>query len=426
VISQSKDILERVERVLEYHRVSKHTPASIVTLKPQTDPSAQPSPYRSFPGLPKVSLPTGLLDLAVSAQAVMREGLAALPESHVRPPQDLKTIATWLYFAYGITAERNFEGHKYRLRTCPSGSALFPCELYLAAFAIEGLEPGLYSFNPREFTLTKLRDGPETLAHLKRGRPDLAFLRFVPAALLVSTIFWRTAWKYRVRGFRVALEDAGHLIANVVATANGLGIATMTRLKMNDNTMRELIGIPHNSDFGAFEAVQAMVVWADNATSPIDPSPPGVPPQTLPPIPREPLSADVVPYGSIVAAHQDCVAPGIPLRDVKPPFTELRAHQNSDQQDRRHEEHRAADDRYDHQGTHWGNEGIAVVEDGDATRLPHQPGDVPWDGGDHHAPEPEPELPARECLGPQRPPGDARPHLVGDREIHDHDGAPKD
>lgn len=323
MIEQSKDILERVERVLEYHRVSKHTPASIGGLKPQTDPAAQPSPYRTFPGLPKISLPTGLLDLAVSAEAVMREGLAALPESHVRPPQNLKTIATWLYFAYGITAERSFEGHKYRLRTCPSGSALFPCEIYLAAFSINGLEPGLYSFNPREFSLTKLRDGPDTLAHLKRGRPDLAFLRFVPAVLLVSTIFWRTAWKYRVRGFRVALEDAGHLIANVVATANGLGIATMTRLKMNDNTMRELIGIPYNPDFGTFEAVQAMVVWADNATSPIDPSAPGVPPRALGPIPRLPLSADVVPYGSIVAAHQDCVAPGIPLRDVKPPFTEL-------------------------------------------------------------------------------------------------------
>jgi len=323
VIAQPKDILDRVERVLDYHHLSKHTPDSVRALKPQTDPSAQPSPCRIFPGLPKVSLPTNLLDIATSATWLMRDGLNALPDSHVRPPQDLKTIATWLFMAYGVTARRRAQGVEYSLRTCPSASALFPTEVYLAAFSIEGLEPGLYSYNPREFTLSRLRDGAETLAQIKRGRPDLAFLRSVPAALLVSSIYWRSAWKYRVRGFRVAMLDAGHLIANLVAVANGLGIATMTRLKMNDNTMRDLIGLPPETDFGSFEAVQGMVVWADGATNPLDPGLAAAHPGFLPPIERQPLSRESVPYGSIVAAHYDCVAPGIPLRDIRPPFTEL-------------------------------------------------------------------------------------------------------
>jgi SagB-type dehydrogenase family enzyme len=323
MIELPKDILERVERVLDYHRASKHTPQSVQQLKPQTDPATQPLTVRRFPGLPKITLPTSILDLAVPAMPLMREGLPALPESHIRPPQDLKTIATWLHMANGVTAERRFEGHRYALRTCPSAGALFPFEIYLAAFAIDGLEPGIYSYNPAEFTLTKLRDGPETLSQIKRGRPELAFLKSVPAALLVSTIYWRSAWKYRTRGFRVALLDAGHLIANLVAVANGLGIQTMTRLKMNDNTMRELIGLWYEHDFGAFEAVQAMIVWADDANSPLEaPGPPG-PPPVLRPIERPPLSTQSVSYGSIVAAHFDCVAPGIPLRDVKPPYTEL-------------------------------------------------------------------------------------------------------
>jgi SagB-type dehydrogenase family enzyme len=323
VIALPKDILERVERVLDYHRVSKHSFQSVAALKPQTDPSQQPASVLTFADLPKISLPTGLLDLTVPAMWLMREGLGALPESHVRPPQDLKTIASWMHMAYGVTSKRSWQGHPYRLRACPSGSALFPCEIYLAAFAIEGLEPGLYSFNPHEFSLTKLREGIETLSHIKRGRPDLAFLRSVPAALLVSTNYWRSAWKYRVRGMRVALEDAGHLIANLVGVANGLGIQTMTRLKMNDNTMRELIGIPHECEFGEFEAVQAMIVWADGALRPLE-SPPGAPSlASLPPIHRPPISPKSVPYGSIIAAHYDCVSPGIPLRDIKPPYTEL-------------------------------------------------------------------------------------------------------
>lgn len=324
-VALPRDILERVSRVLEYHQASKHTYESVRALKPHTELSTQPAPVRTFPGLPKIALPTGLLDIPVAAMSLMRDGLGALPESHIQPPQDLKTLATWLFMSYGISTEKKFGIYKYRLRTCPSASALFPCEIYVAALGIKGLEPGLYSFNPREFTLTKLREGPETLTQIKRGRPDLAFLKSVPAAVLVSTIFSRSSWKYRARGYRMALLDSGHLVANLVTAANGLGIQTMTRLKMNDNTMRELIGIPLDPDFGTFEAVQAMVVWADDASSPIDRGGQGAaaPPVNLPDIERQPLASETVPYGSITAVHYDVVKPGIPLRQIHPPLTEL-------------------------------------------------------------------------------------------------------
>ena len=147
----------------------------------------------------------------------------------------------------------------------------------MAALAIKGVDPGLYSFNPQEFTLTKLREGQDTLTQIKRGRPDLAFLKSVPAALLVSTIFARSAWKYR--GYRMALADAGHLVTNIVTTANGLGISTMARLQMNDSTMRELIGVPADPDFATLEAVQAMVVWADDLQATRDDGSPAVPPR---------------------------------------------------------------------------------------------------------------------------------------------------
>jgi SagB-type dehydrogenase family enzyme len=318
------DILERVEQVLAYHQATKHTYESVRALSPRTTLSDQPAPYRTFPGLPKVSLPTGLLDLSVASLSLMRDGVGALPDSHVAPPQDLKTLATWLFMAYGVSAERRAGIYKYRLRTCPSASALYPCEIYVAAMGLHDLEPGLYSFNPLEFTLTKLRDGHDAVTQLKRGRPELAFLKSVPAALLVSTNFSRSAWKYHSRGYRVALEDAGHLLANIVTTANGLGISTMTRLQMNDSTMRELIGIPADADFGTFEAVQGMVVWGDTLSSPAEAGTERLPPaRKLPPIERPPLAPQSLPYDLITAAHFDCMKPGIPIREIRPPLTEL-------------------------------------------------------------------------------------------------------
>ena len=185
--------------------------------------------------------------------------------------------------------------------------------------SINDLEPGLYSFNPREFCLTKLRDGADALTQLKRGRPELAFLRSVPAALLVSTNYWRSAWKYRSRGYRVALQDAGHLISNLVTTANGLGIQTMCRLQMNDSTMRELIGIPPDCEFTDLEATQAMIVWADAAASSLDGAEQArlPPPRKLPPIARTPLSTLSETYDLITNVHFDCMKPGVPIREIR-------------------------------------------------------------------------------------------------------------
>src|SRR6266446_6457690 len=101
-VTLPRDILDRVERVLDYHQATKHSYDSVRRLTPRSQLSDQPSPYRTYPGLPKVALPTGLLDISVASLALMREGVSALPESHIQPPQDLKTLATWLYMAYGI------------------------------------------------------------------------------------------------------------------------------------------------------------------------------------------------------------------------------------------------------------------------------------------------------------------------------------
>ena len=65
---------------------------------------------------------------------------------------------------------------------------------------VEGIEPGLYHYSPKEFALRKLRGGAETLARLTRGRPDLAFLKTVPLAMLVSTIYCRATWRFGRRG----------------------------------------------------------------------------------------------------------------------------------------------------------------------------------------------------------------------------------
>ncbi len=323
----SREILERVERVFEFHEATGLADDAARGVSPPLDEANRPNSYRVFADRPLIPLPTHLLDAPVPTIALLSDGLTALPESQVGPPHDLRTLATWLYMAAGRTVERRIGEKRATLRASPSAGALYPCEIYVAAFNLRDLPPGLYHFSVKEFALRTLREGSQTLAAIKRGRPDLEFLKSVPAALLVSTIFWRSAWKYRQRGYRMALLDAGHVVQNLVAAGNGLGIQTMPRLRVHEASMREVLGLGVDAAFGAAESVQSMVVWADDAAS-MPSSPPASAGDRAAPaigpldiIERAPLSPAYLTYGSIAAVHEDCVAPGMAVRMIRPPTT---------------------------------------------------------------------------------------------------------
>ena len=339
-ITLPQDVLDRVARVLEYHESTKHTHEQVHRDPHKPDPANKPFEFRIFEQIPAMPLPQGLLELPVKTLSLMEHGFAALPGGAPEPPeQDLKTLGTWLHFANGIASRKRLVTQTVFTRTCASDGHTFPCEIYIAAFAVEGLEPGLYHYSPREFALRKLRGGAETLARLTRGRPDLAFLKTVPLAMLVSTIYCRATWRFGKRGYRTALHDAGYLIQNLVTVAMGMGIQTMTRLILNDAATRDLIGVPADADFSEAEAVQAMVVWADRARNPIPlesgrgrplsvgeaSAPPAAPARAaaMPRIERPLLANEVTPYVSIISTHQDCVAPGVAVREVRPPLTDL-------------------------------------------------------------------------------------------------------
>jgi SagB-type dehydrogenase family enzyme len=200
---------------------------------------------------------------------------------------------------------------------------LYPGEVYVAAFAVEGLDPGLYHYCPREFALRRLRQGLGPLMLIKRGRPDLEFLKAVPAVLLVSTIYCRSTWRHRLRGYRHALTEAGHLTQNLATAGMGLGLQVIVRMHLNDAMSRELIGLPPDAPFGEAESVQAAVIWADQATHPADVPAAGTTIPEMPAIPRQPLAPQVTPYPTVMSVHTDCVAPGVAVREVRPPLTEL-------------------------------------------------------------------------------------------------------
>ena len=100
-----RDILERVQRVADFHQSCKLTEQSAAAAKPP-DWAQRPSTFRPFDEFPKVPLPTTLLDAFVDTLALMHGGLEVLPDSQQNPPQNLKTLASWLHLAGGLLEKR--------------------------------------------------------------------------------------------------------------------------------------------------------------------------------------------------------------------------------------------------------------------------------------------------------------------------------
>ncbi len=328
-----REILERVDRVADYHASSKHTYQSVRGPRPPLDWANHPSPYRTFASHPKMELPRATLDTGASTLSLLAVGVHAVPAERLHPPQDLATLANWLYLADGVTAERALGGAAFGLRTCPSCGACSRSSSTSPRSAWRGWR--------RASTTTTCASSRRPPAPRRRrdvraapqARPDLDFLKTVPAALLVSTVFCRASWKFRQRGYRYALDDAGHLIQNLITAANGLGIGTTTRLRHARQVAaradrRAARGaVPRRRGGAGDGRVGRRRCPADRAArggagrhgDRVDGG--WAPP--LPAIARPPLAASAVPFGSILAVHADCVAPGVAIRDVRPPLTEL-------------------------------------------------------------------------------------------------------
>jgi SagB-type dehydrogenase family enzyme len=137
-------------------------------------------------------------------------------------------VATLLHAGYGVThsLESPDGSGSLPLRAVPSGGALYPLELYLAAVRVTGLEAGLYHFDPFLRSLEVVRIGVSA--------DDVAALSTYPeivsacsALIFVAAVFGRTRFKYGLRGYRFALLEAGHVGQNVVLAATALGLAAV-------------------------------------------------------------------------------------------------------------------------------------------------------------------------------------------------------
>jgi len=268
----------------------------------------RPSTFREYPGEPIIQISENSRTPEHSAGDVM---LGRVPERTGVTP-NLELLGSVLDLAAGITAEiRQGEGAFY-FRAYPSAGALYPLEVYCVTHGVRGIEDGLYHYTLARQALTPLRKG-DLSSFLREEVLKSAQSRVPRITFLVSSVFFRSAWKYKARAYRYCLLDGGHLMENLLLAMHAHGISADWWGDFEDTAADALIGAAPDG-----EATMA-VIGALSAQTNGDA---GASPDPIPAIQAEPspLAPEVETYARIQAVHQETAkALAVTHRDDEPP-----------------------------------------------------------------------------------------------------------
>ena len=200
--------------------------------------ATKPPLYKSYPDLPALKLPE---DLPLPEAPTLPAVSAAISPS--ASPPDLASVAQMLHYSAGLIRRSTLRSAgEVHYRAAASAGALYPIELYLVCSNLEGLDAGVYHYAPATNSLALLRSG-DFRGNLAASTAGHTSVVSAPASIVCSCVFWRSAWKYRERGYRYCFWDNGTILANMTATANALGHPAEVVAGFVDSEVDALLGL---------------------------------------------------------------------------------------------------------------------------------------------------------------------------------------
>jgi SagB-type dehydrogenase family enzyme len=192
---------------------------------------------------PVVELPAPRLDGTVSVEAALKNRRSI--RSYSKEPLKIAEISQLLWAAYGITktAEKLPPFLRGGFRTAPSAGGRFPLDLYLAAFDVTGLPPGVYWYDSEKHRLVRTVEGNRR-KELSEAAFNQSQFETASAAIVYSAVYERTTVKYGRRGRdRYVCMDLGHSAENVYLQAYALNAGTCAIGAFTDLWLKKAVGM---------------------------------------------------------------------------------------------------------------------------------------------------------------------------------------
>lgn len=216
-----EDLLETIIKIDdEIEGKQPLSPSFLRTYSPPKDFKIVKECNSGLVQLPRVTqehLRTPLIDVIVgrrSRRDFSKEGFMYLEE-----------LAAVAYASVGTTktVDGIYSVKSYPLRASPSAGGLNCVDLYVVAYRVKDLDPGIYYYNYRDHTLCKVCVPcfPYTLVHEAIAQP-----MFVDSAMIMIFVanLCRGLWKYGVRFYKYCLMDVGIAAENAHLACTALSL----------------------------------------------------------------------------------------------------------------------------------------------------------------------------------------------------------
>ncbi|HAT12881.1 MAG TPA: SagB-type dehydrogenase domain-containing protein [Microcoleaceae bacterium UBA11344] len=188
-----------------YHERTKYDPETIAAKSKQLDWAEQPAPFKEYKIGASFNLKPYLKDASQESEA----------------DEDARwwhRLSNFLLCSYGLTAKvSTMDGSPLYLRSAPSAGGLYPAEVYLVSRGTQ-LPAGLYNYQSRTHSLIHFWDSHVWPA-LQTACFDSPVLENTQLAIVVTTVFFRSSWRYEDRAYRRIFLDTGHLLSNIELAA---------------------------------------------------------------------------------------------------------------------------------------------------------------------------------------------------------------
>ena len=215
------------------------TPPDLHQALGDQDPANDPKLFKRYRDVPEV--PTGarpIEPVGTSLSALRATGLE--PSGDVIP--DLPTLGRLLQRSNGILKTWTSPwGKEVTYRAAGQTGARFHLELYLVMGDTPGLPAGVYHYDALANTLRTLRTGDYRKSVIESSGNEPA-IAAAPAVLILTSQFWRNAWRYLDHSYRHVYWDMGTMLTNTLAMAAGAEIPAEVVFGYADGEIERLLG----------------------------------------------------------------------------------------------------------------------------------------------------------------------------------------
>lgn len=134
-------------------------------------------------------------------------------------------------------------------RPYPSPGAWFPSRVLVLPAKVAGLPVALHEYLPRAHGLRTVRSSVDLApllrgsAYFDHGLPMGVDAETVPLWLFIVADIDSIARRYGARAYRFLLMEVGHLAQNLVLTATGLGLRSVTLGSFYDDLISQFLGL---------------------------------------------------------------------------------------------------------------------------------------------------------------------------------------